>query len=216
MDAQSPEREPSPCAGGDEGNEGYDGDDCYTGSDDVQTLASASVRRQLQLVSESLARAERGVADKDKECQKKARKIARLQDTVTSLQLQLKSSPRVPAAGDAQQPAAPTVSRVPPAAAATRVDGCPSPARVSRLQACARRRIGGVVVVLEQLEDMGNRAAILRSVEALGFLHVWEVGEQPDSMRFKVRVAVWFCGGWVPRTSPAGRLAGDRRRILCL
>eukprot|EP01047_Picozoa_sp_COSAG01_P130094 COSAG01_NODE_59631_length_299_cov_0.795000_1_plen_66_part_01 len=66
MDAQSPEREPSPCADGDEGNEGYDGDDCCTGSDDVQSLAS--VRRQLQPVSESLARAERGVADKDKEC----------------------------------------------------------------------------------------------------------------------------------------------------
>ena len=50
-------------------------------------------------------------------------------------------------------------------------------ARVAKLTACAERRIGGVVVVLENIEDLGNRAAIMRSVEALGFLHVHEIGK---------------------------------------
>lgn len=44
-----------------------------------------------------------------------------------------------------------------------------------RLQGAARARMGGLRVVLEDLGDFGNRAAILRSVEALGLLHVHEI-----------------------------------------
>lgn len=48
-------------------------------------------------------------------------------------------------------------------------------ARNQRLLLAASKRIGSVHVVLEGLEDRGNRAAILRTVEALGLLHVHEV-----------------------------------------
>ena len=48
--------------------------------------------------------------------------------------------------------------------------------RRERLISCVARRVGGVVVVLENIEDLGNRAAILRTIEALGFLRVHEVG----------------------------------------
>ena len=41
--------------------------------------------------------------------------------------------------------------------------------RQARIAQCAQKRMTGVAVVLENLEDLGNRAAILRSVEALGF-----------------------------------------------
>ncbi|CAE7261892.1 trmH [Symbiodinium natans] len=41
--------------------------------------------------------------------------------------------------------------------------------------AAARSRLSGVRIVLEDLSDPGNRAAILRSVEAFGLLHVHEV-----------------------------------------
>ena len=48
-------------------------------------------------------------------------------------------------------------------------------AREARLFHAASRRVGGVHCVLERLEDRGNRAAILRSVEALGLLNVHEI-----------------------------------------
>ncbi|OLQ07406.1 hypothetical protein AK812_SmicGene9163 [Symbiodinium microadriaticum] len=41
--------------------------------------------------------------------------------------------------------------------------------------AAAGARLAGIRIVLEDLSDPGNRAAILRSVEALGLLHVHEV-----------------------------------------
>ncbi|CAK9021571.1 unnamed protein product [Durusdinium trenchii] len=47
--------------------------------------------------------------------------------------------------------------------------------RDARLEQSARRRLEGLRVVLEDLCDPGNRAAILRSVEAFGLLHVHEV-----------------------------------------
>ena len=52
--------------------------------------------------------------------------------------------------------------------------------RDERLAGCAARRMSGVVVVLDELEDLGNRAAILRTVEALGFLAVHEIGAPPS------------------------------------
>ncbi len=47
--------------------------------------------------------------------------------------------------------------------------------RDERVREAARRRMGGLRCVLEGLEDRGNRAAVLRSVEAFGLLHVHEV-----------------------------------------
>ncbi|CAJ1399421.1 unnamed protein product [Effrenium voratum] len=49
------------------------------------------------------------------------------------------------------------------------------PRREERLKRAAKGRLSGLRVVLEELCDPGNRAAILRSVEALGLLHVHEV-----------------------------------------
>eukprot|EP00966_Prymnesium_polylepis_P137079 3167512-Prymnesium_polylepis.1 len=51
------------------------------------------------------------------------------------------------------------------------LDGFPSSASLET----ARSRVGGVRCVLENVENDANRAAILRSVEALGLLHVHEV-----------------------------------------
>lgn len=47
--------------------------------------------------------------------------------------------------------------------------------RAARLRAAALARFGGVRIVLEDLCDYGNRAAILRTVEAFGLLHVHEI-----------------------------------------
>ena len=47
--------------------------------------------------------------------------------------------------------------------------------RGNRVAAAARARMAGVRIVLENIEDKGNRAAIMRSAEALGLLHVHEV-----------------------------------------
>lgn len=44
-----------------------------------------------------------------------------------------------------------------------------------RLASAAVRRLGGLRCVLERLEDRGNRAAVLRTAEALGLLNVHEV-----------------------------------------
>ena len=57
-------------------------------------------------------------------------------------------------------------------------------AREKRLTYAASRRIEGLHCVLEGLEDRGNRAAVLRTVEALGLLHVHEVApSQPERGR---------------------------------
>ena len=50
--------------------------------------------------------------------------------------------------------------------------------REHRIMEAARSRMGGIHIILENLEDVGNRAAILRSVEAFGFLNVHEVGTE--------------------------------------
>ncbi len=51
----------------------------------------------------------------------------------------------------------------------------PSFSRAQRLELAASRRLASVRLVLERLEDRGNRAAVLRSAESLGLLHVDEV-----------------------------------------
>jgi len=48
-------------------------------------------------------------------------------------------------------------------------------ARAVRLEQAAQRRMSSVHLVLERLEDRGNRAAILRTAEALGLLHIHEI-----------------------------------------
>lgn len=55
--------------------------------------------------------------------------------------------------------------------------------RKLRLFAAATARIGGLRVVLEDLSDYGNRAAILRTVEALGLLHVHEITTNKGTSR---------------------------------
>ena len=47
--------------------------------------------------------------------------------------------------------------------------------RERRLAYAASHRVAGVHCILENIQDRGNRAAVLRSVEALGLLHVHEV-----------------------------------------
>ena len=54
-------------------------------------------------------------------------------------------------------------------------EGAEPSRRVMRLQRAASRRVASVRIVLEGLEDRGNRAAVLRTAESLGLLHVHEV-----------------------------------------
>lgn len=54
-------------------------------------------------------------------------------------------------------------------------DGTQQTHREARLAKIAAARMSGLRIVLEGLEDSGNRAAILRSVDAFGLLHCHEV-----------------------------------------
>ena len=66
----------------------------------------------------------------------------------------------------------------PPLSSSDAEDGA-APATISRAQRlrdAASRRVGGVWIVLENITNYGNRAAILCSVESLGLLNVIEVG----------------------------------------
>ncbi len=56
-----------------------------------------------------------------------------------------------------------------------------APARLARLDAVARSRIGSVVLLLEGLTDPHNPAAILRTADALGVgeVHVLDLGVRP-------------------------------------
>ena len=47
--------------------------------------------------------------------------------------------------------------------------------RQQKLQRAASSRMAGLRIVLEDCEDVGNRAAILRTAEAFGLLHIHEV-----------------------------------------
>ena len=52
--------------------------------------------------------------------------------------------------------------------------------RESRLRRAAYNRMNGLQCVLDNIDNRGNRAAILRSVESFGLLHVHEVGPGPS------------------------------------
>jgi tRNA (guanosine-2'-O-)-methyltransferase len=67
------------------------------------------------------------------------------------------------------------------------------PERVARLDAVATARLGGVVVVLENLHDPHNGAAVLRSCEAIGLVEVRVVGAP---LRFSPRVTQG-CEKWL-------------------
>ena len=61
------------------------------------------------------------------------------------------------------------------------LDDPPTSNRMLRLRFAASRRMDGLRIVLDGLEDRGNRAAVLRSAEALGILNVHEVAPaNPD------------------------------------
>ena len=47
--------------------------------------------------------------------------------------------------------------------------------RQQKLQRAASSRMAGLRIILEDCEDVGNRAAILRTAEAFGLLHIHEI-----------------------------------------
>ena len=74
-------------------------------------------------------------------------------------------------------------------------------ARARRLRRVAAGRMAGLRLVLDRLEDSGNRAAVLRSCEAFGLLHVHEiVGLRPSQ---QPRVA--------QKVAAAAKHGGNRR-----
>jgi tRNA (guanosine-2'-O-)-methyltransferase len=68
-----------------------------------------------------------------------------------------------------------------------------TPERAARLDDVAQNRLGGVVVVLENLHDPHNGGAALRSIEAMGLLEVRTVG---TPLRFSERVTQG-CERWL-------------------
>ena len=95
------------------------------------------------------------------------------------------------------------MSEAVPSAAAAAAAAEPTGGRAARLRRAAFARCSGVRVVLECLEDAGNRAAILRTAEALGLLHVHEVrcvciGGGVTSGHLATGALSVGCSPWVP------------------
>lgn len=88
-----------------------------------------------------------------------------------------------------------------------------APERAARLDEAAAGRLAGVTVVLENLYDPHNGAAVLRSCEAMGLLHVHVI---ESSERFRVaRKVSQGCDKWLEvhrYQDPAGCAAALRRR----
>ena len=65
--------------------------------------------------------------------------------------------------------------------------------RQQKLQRAASSRMTGLRIVLEDCEDVGNRAAILRTAEAFGLLHIHEIPgaelKTPNGRAKKIGVA---------------------------
>ena len=65
--------------------------------------------------------------------------------------------------------------------------------RQQKLQRAASSRMAGLRIVLEDCEDVGNRAAILRTAEAFGLLHIHEIPgaelKTPNGRAKKIGVA---------------------------
>ena len=65
--------------------------------------------------------------------------------------------------------------------------------RQQKLQRAASSRMSGLRIVLEDCEDVGNRAAILRTAEAFGLLHIHEISgaelKTPNGRAKKIGVA---------------------------
>src|SRR5258708_4907918 len=69
------------------------------------------------------------------------------------------------------------------------------PERAARIDQVAARRLGGLVVVLENLHDPHNGGAALRSCEAVGLVEVHLV-ESVEPFRFSARVTQG-CDKWL-------------------
>ena len=65
-------------------------------------------------------------------------------------------------------------------------DKQPTATRALRLHNAASQRVKGLICVLDRLEDRGNRAAILRTCEALGILHIHEVDHRDGRKTFPI------------------------------
>src|SRR5262245_59336355 len=54
--------------------------------------------------------------------------------------------------------------------------------RVARIEAVLGGRLDGVHVAVERLEDPHNGAAVVRTAEALGVMHVHAIGVEADAL----------------------------------
>ncbi len=56
-----------------------------------------------------------------------------------------------------------------------------APRRLQRAEAVLRQRCGRILLVLERCTDIHNHAAVLRTAEAFGLLHVWLIDHDVDT-----------------------------------
>lgn len=57
----------------------------------------------------------------------------------------------------------------------------PAPRRLRRAEAVLQQRCGRFLLVLERCTDLHNHAAVLRTAEAFGLVHVWLVDHDPET-----------------------------------
>lgn len=56
-----------------------------------------------------------------------------------------------------------------------------APRRLRRAEAVLQQRCGRILLVLERCTDIHNHAAVLRTAEAFGLVHVWLVDHDPET-----------------------------------
>ncbi|HEY5714309.1 MAG TPA: RNA methyltransferase [Candidatus Gracilibacteria bacterium] len=75
----------------------------------------------------------------------------------------------------------------------------PTPSRQSKYEAVAAHRLSGVILVLENIHDPHNAAAIMRSAESLGIQHLWLICETVEVWDPKVigKKSATFANKWL-------------------
>lgn len=63
-----------------------------------------------------------------------------------------------------------------------------TPMRRARLERAARNRVHSVAVLLENVTNVGNENAVVRTMDGLGFQTLHTLGDPPDDKSFKERV----------------------------
>ncbi|MDA0667847.1 MAG: RNA methyltransferase [Planctomycetota bacterium] len=72
-----------------------------------------------------------------------------------------------------------------------------APRRLRRAEAVLRQRCGRFLLVLERCTDIFNHAAVLRTAEAFGLVHVWLVDHDPETAEQFHKSVTKGADGWL-------------------